>query len=218
MCHSVISAAARPGSQSEPAASRGRFSRIQHLRITSDLADASGGSGTRTARVRENRSLVLRQGPAYVPLVGRQQCHASRQTQEAPKLQGQRPGQMDHAHSMNVGGVLAQRAHNTARTACTQRAHAREKLGIFATIGDNVAYIEHTTPPQCWTAFSPHPHPPSLPGPDDATLSSLLPLLPCLILSQPLCFFLITSLGKPTPFHVLWNVFPFAHFQHVSDN
>ena len=26
------------------------------------------------------------------------------------------------------------------------------------------------------------------------------------------------KLGKPIPFHVLWNVFPFAHFQNLSNN
>ena len=34
------------------------------------------------------------------------------------------------------GGVLAQRAHSTVCTACTQRAYDRGKLGVFATIGN----------------------------------------------------------------------------------
>ena len=38
-----------------------------------------------------------------------------------------------------MGGLLAQRAHD------------REKLGVFATIGNILAYTSHTTPPQCWT-------------------------------------------------------------------
>ena len=34
----------------------------------------------------------------------------------------------------------------------TQHAHDRKKLGVFATIGNILAYTNHTTPPQRWTA------------------------------------------------------------------
>ena len=37
-------------------------------------------------------------------------------------------------------------------TARAQRAHDRKKLGVFATIGNILAYTNHTTPPQRWTA------------------------------------------------------------------
>ena len=34
-----------------------------------------------------------------------------------------------------------------------QRAHDKEKLGVFAATGNILAYTDHTTPPQCWTAL-----------------------------------------------------------------
>ena len=62
--------------------------------------------------------------------------------------------------------------------------------------------------------------PPNKPprSPNDATPSAPFHFFHALFWSQPLCFFLIASLGKPTPFHVLWNVFPFAHCQNLSNN
>ena len=41
---------------------------------------------------------------------------------------------------------------HSARAARAQRAHDRKKLGVFATIGNVLAYADHTTPPQRWTA------------------------------------------------------------------
>ena len=71
------------------------------------------------------------------------------------------------AHSMGTA-----RAQRTVRPLCptpwghlctarAQRAHDRKKLGVFATIGNILAYIDHTTLPQCWTAscFTPPPPP-----------------------------------------------------------
>ena len=37
-------------------------------------------------------------------------------------------------------------------TTRTTREHDKQKLGVFATMGNILAYTDHTTPPQCWTA------------------------------------------------------------------
>ena len=54
MCHSVISALVAPGTQSEPAASHVRISRIQLLLVTRDLADTSGTSEENPIECRGN--------------------------------------------------------------------------------------------------------------------------------------------------------------------
>ena len=41
---------------------------------------------------------------------------------------------------------------HSAGTTREHRAHERKKLGVFATIGNILAYTNHTTPPQRWTA------------------------------------------------------------------
>ena len=56
---------------------------------------------------------------------------------------------------------------HSARKAQAEHAHDRKKLGVFATIGNNLACTDHTTPPQCWIASCFTPPPP--PKPNKAT-------------------------------------------------
>ena len=75
--------------------------------------------------------------------------------------------------SSRSSGVLRRPRGHSARSACTvwaQRAHYRGKLGIFATIGNILASVDHTAPHNiAQPDVSPPPPAPCHPQPQIAT-------------------------------------------------
>ena len=123
---------------------------------------------------------------------------------------------MMQRNTTHVNGLLHGASWHSAGTLHI----CREKLGGFATIGNILADIDHTIPPQCWTAscFTPSPPPKPPRSPNDATLSASFDFFRALFCRNLCVSSSWWAWGNPPPFHVLWNVFPFAHFQNLSYN